>query len=86
MVFRQQGAIDFERMMIDQFDEMLLQSRKWSLVYTIVLHPFVIGHPFRLRALRRALTHIVSHRHDIWMTTPGEVARHFAGVVPSSQA
>jgi len=83
MVFRQQGTLDFERMMIDQFDEMLLQSRKWPLVYTIVLHPFVIGQPYRLRALRRALSHIASHRDELWITTPGEVARHFKSVVPS---
>lgn len=82
MVFRQEGAANFERTMIDQFDEMLLQSRKWPLVYTIVLHPFVIGQPFRLRALRRALAHIADARDDIWITTPGEIARHFASVRP----
>jgi hypothetical protein len=69
-------------MMIDQFDEMLLQSKKWSLVYTIVIHPFIIGQPFRLRALRRALTHIAKTRDDLWITTPGGVASHFASVVP----
>jgi hypothetical protein len=74
MVFRQQGAIDFERMMIDQFDEMLLQSKKFPLVYTIVLHPFVIGQPFRLRALRRALAYISARRDEVWITTPGKVA------------
>ena len=74
MVFRQQGAIDFERMMIDQFDEMLLQSKKFPLFYTIVLHPFIIGQPFRLRALRRALTHISARRDEVWITTPGGVA------------
>jgi allantoinase len=83
MVFRQQGSIDFERMMIDQFDEMLLQSRKWPLVYTMALHPFIIGHPFRLRALRRALAHITAHRDEIWITTPGQVATHFAGLHPA---
>jgi hypothetical protein len=46
-----------ERMMIDQFDEMLVQSKKWPLVCTIVIHPFIIGYPFRLRALRRG-THL----------------------------
>lgn len=71
MVFRQQGALDFERMMIDQFDEMLLQSAKWPLVYTIVLHPFIIGQPFRLRALRRALHHIATRRDDLWTTDRG---------------
>ena len=74
MVFRQQGTLDFERMMIDQFDEMLLQSAKWPLVYTIVLHPFVIGQPFRLRALRRAFAHMMMKRDDLWLTTPGLVA------------
>ncbi|MGN6765877.1 MAG: polysaccharide deacetylase family protein [Rhizobiaceae bacterium] len=83
MVFRQESAMSFERMMIDQFDEMLLQSRKYPLVYTIVLHPFVIGMPFRLRALRRALSHITKHRSDIWAATPGRVAEHFAKVCPA---
>jgi allantoinase len=83
MIFRQEGAADFEKMMIDQFDEMLLQSRKWPLVYTIVLHPFVIGQPFRLRALRRAFEHIARHRDAVWLTTPGEVAEHFTAANPA---
>lgn len=85
MVFRQQGASDFERMMIDQFDEMLLQSEKWPLVYTIVLHPFVIGQPYRLRALRRALTHIRAFEDRVWITTPGVIAAHFAVIRPAPQ-
>jgi allantoinase len=86
MVFRQESAMSFERMMIDQFDEMLLQSRKRSLVFTIVLHPFVIGMPYRLRALRRALTHILQHKQDIWITTPAKVAEHYARVNPPGQS
>ena len=82
MVFRQEGAANFERMAIDQFDEMLLQSQKYPLVYTIVLHPFVIGQPYRLRALRRIFDHIAKARHAAWITTPGEVARHYAALFP----
>ena len=82
MVFRQQSALDFERMMIDQFDEMLIQSEKWPLCYTIVLHPFVIGHPFRVRALRRAFDHIFANRDDLWITTPGGIASHFRSIFP----
>ena len=37
LVFRQQAARDFEDMIVDQFDEMLLQSAKWPLVFTVVL-------------------------------------------------
>ena len=60
--------------MIDHFDEMLHQSRNWPLVYSVALHPFIIGQPFRLRALRRALAHILEHRAEIWLTTPGAIA------------
>jgi hypothetical protein len=73
-------------MMVDQFDEMLLQSERRALVYTVVLHPFVIGQPFRLRAFRRAMEHVLQQRAQLWLTTPGEIARYCAslpeGVVP----
>ncbi len=82
IVFRQEAVASFEKMIIDQFDEMLLQSRKWSLVYSLVIHPFIIGQPFRLRALRRALAHIVKSRDAVWITTPGSVAAHFEKVAP----
>ncbi len=88
MVFRQESAMSFERMIVDQFDEMLLQSRRRPLVFTVVTHPFIIGQPFRLRALRRALEHILRHRDELWLTTVGEVYDHCAnmkpGIVPGS--
>ncbi len=88
MVFRQESAMSFERMIVDQFDEMLHQSRKRPLVFTLVTHPFVFGHPYRLRALRRALTHVMQHREDLWITTVGGVHDHCAGlpagIVPGS--
>jgi hypothetical protein len=78
----------FEEMLIDQFDEMLEQSKKYPLVYSVALHPFVIGQPFRLRALRRALKHIMAHKDALWLTTPGEIARYCEslpkGTVPGS--
>lgn len=76
MVFRQESMMSFERMITDQFDEMLHQSRQRPLVFTLITHPFVIGHPYRLRALRRALNHIMHHRDEIWITTVGGVNDH----------
>ena len=85
-VFRHHTGREFEEMILDHFDEMLVQSRKYPLVFTIVLHPFVIGQPFRLQALRRALTRILEHRDALWLTTPGGIADHIAtlpeGTVP----
>ena len=85
-VFRHHTGREFEEMILDHFNEMLLQSRKYPLVFNIVLHPFVIGQPFRLRALRRALDIILENRDDLWLTTPGSIADHIAslpeGTVP----
>ena len=78
MVYRQHSVSEFERMLIDQFDEMLEQSNKWSLVYSIVLHPYVTGQPHRLRSFRRVLTHIEKYRDQVWITTPGRIADYFA--------
>ncbi|WP_108658335.1 polysaccharide deacetylase family protein [Acuticoccus kandeliae] len=80
MAFRQESAMSFERMIIDQFDEMRLQSAKYPLVFTVILHPFIIGHPYRLRALRRALGHVLAHRDDLWVTTVRGVADYCAGL------
>ena len=89
MITRQHTAVDFEQMIIDQFDEMLRLSEKYPLVLNVSNHPFVIGQPFRLAALRRALAHITKHRDQIWLCQPREIAAHCAslekGIVPGSE-
>jgi allantoinase len=76
LVFRQHSAREFADMMVDQFDEMRQASSKRPLVFTVSVHPFIIGQPFRMHALRRALDHILKHRDELWITTPGEIARY----------
>jgi len=65
-------------MIIDHFDEMLRQSNKYPLVFNIALHPFIVGQPFRLAALRRALEHVLKNREDLWLTTPSGIAEHIS--------
>jgi hypothetical protein len=45
----------------------------------IALHPYIVGQPYRLRHLRRALQHIAAARDrgDIWVTTPGQICAHW---------
>jgi allantoinase len=76
IVGRRVSAADFADMIVDQFDEMLEQSVEQPLVFGLALHPYVIGQPFRIRHLRRALSHIMRHRERIWMTTGGRIAEH----------
>jgi allantoinase len=72
----------FADMIVDNFDEMLELSRDRPLVMGIALHAYLVGQPHRLRHLKRALRHIAAHRHRIWLTTPGGIARHCEALPP----
>jgi allantoinase len=45
-----------------------------------MLHSLVMGQPFRLRAFQPAMEHKLHHREQLWLTTPGEIARYCAGL------
>lgn len=72
---RRMGAGEFADMIIDNYEEMLRQSAGQPLVMGIALHPYIVGQPYRLVHLRRALRHIVEDA-SAWLTTPGAVAAH----------
>jgi len=75
MVARQMDASDFADMIVDNFDEMQRQSAAQPLVMGIALHPYLVGQPYRLRHLRRALQHLKKSRR-VWWTTPGSICAH----------
>jgi peptidoglycan/xylan/chitin deacetylase (PgdA/CDA1 family) len=78
IVGRKDSAAQFADMIIGNFDEMLEQARRQPLVMGIALHPYLVGQPYRLRELRRALAHILARREEIWVTTAGSIAAHAA--------
>ena len=82
IVGRKTGAAEFADMMIDNFDELLDQSARQPLVFGIALHSYIVGQPFRLRHLRRALRHIAQHRDRIWLTTAGAIAQAYTARNP----
>jgi allantoinase len=88
IIHRRDTAEQFCDMIVAGFDEMVEACVSRPLVMTISLHAFVIGQPFRLPYLRKALRHCVEHpkRDRVWWTTPGAVADHCyglpAGIVP----
>jgi peptidoglycan/xylan/chitin deacetylase (PgdA/CDA1 family) len=75
IVARQMDGRDFADMIVDNFDEMLQQSVRQPLVMGIALHPYLVGQPYRLRHLRRALQHVIAAR-TVWLTTPGEICAY----------
>jgi allantoinase len=76
-------------MIIDDFEERLHQLRDGlPQVMGIALHPYLVGQPYRLRQLRRALLHLSARRDVVWITTAGGILDHVlslpAGIVPGS--
>jgi len=82
VVFRHHTAREFADMIVDQFEEMVEQCERMPLVCPIALHTFVVGQPFRLRALRQALRHCMNHplSDRVWFTRPGEIADYCYGL------
>jgi hypothetical protein len=90
IMWRQHNTHEFCDMLVDQFDEMVRQSVHQPLVCCISLHPYIIGQPFRLAAIRRALSHIVNHEHRdrVWFTRAEDIADYCyamePGLIPGS--
>ena len=84
LVWRDHTGREFADMIVDQFEEMLEQSEKQTLVFALALHGFIVGQPFRLRALRQAIKHCVEHkqRDRVWFTSEGEIAKYCIGMKP----
>jgi hypothetical protein len=82
LIHRRNTMPDFADMIVAQFEEMVEQSLDQPLVMTLSLHAFVVGQPFRIGLLRKALTHCVEHAASdrVWWTTPGAVADHCYGL------
>jgi peptidoglycan/xylan/chitin deacetylase (PgdA/CDA1 family) len=84
IIGRRVAASQFADMIVDQFDEMLETSSEEPLVMSVILHAFIAGQPFRLRALRSAFRHIASRADVIWLTQPGAICAHVAATQPSA--
>ena len=67
---------EFYRMCADQFDVLYEEGARSGRVMAIALHPFLIGLPFRIKALEMTLAYITGHK-DVWVTTGDEIARWY---------
>ena len=79
MTYKHLSARDFGDMIVDQFDEMMNECSRRPLVFSLVFHTFIAGQPFRLKPIRSALSHCLSHRHFkelVWVCKPGDIAQY----------
>jgi len=89
-IHRKHSAREFCDMVVDQFEEMIVESARRPLVMNVSIHPYVFGQPYRLQPFRKALQHILAHpqRERVWCCQPREIADHCLtlppGTVPGS--
>ena len=87
---RRHTAQDFTQMVTSHFDEQVRQCAKQPLIFSLAMHTFVVGQPYRLAGLRDILTHITNHAEadKIWYCRPRDIFEHAsglpAGTVPGS--
>ena len=65
---------DFAEMIDDEFADLHAAAPHTPLVMSVVLHSFISGVPFRLRAVGRALERIAA-AEGVWLTTPRQIHR-----------
>ena len=72
--FREPWAMpwDYERMIKASFDVLYREGAASARVMCIALHPFIIGQPNKIDALRGALTYITGH-DKVWLALGSEI-------------
>ena len=63
------------------FDQLYEEGAERAVMMSLGLHLRIIGRPGRIGALDRFMAHVARH-DDVWVTTRGAIARHFARTMP----
>lgn len=71
---RNMNAWDWERTLLDKLEVLIEDSR--SSVMALALHPFIVGHPHRVKYLK-SLLRTIADTKEVWVTTSDEIADHF---------
>jgi peptidoglycan/xylan/chitin deacetylase (PgdA/CDA1 family) len=69
-------AIASPTMVLNEWQEELLGVAEWGGAFNLTMHPQIIGHPARLRMLRR-LIDVIRGLDSAWVATCEEVARYW---------
>ncbi|MBI2934343.1 MAG: polysaccharide deacetylase family protein [Chloroflexi bacterium] len=78
MINDHRTALQFYEMIKDQFDTFYREGQIQGRVMAIALHPFLIGLPYRIGYLDKALQYIRGHE-KVWYATGSEIIDWYAG-------
>ena len=70
-------VMDWAGMAMEAFDVLYEEGAVSGRVFSLNLHPYLTGHPFRLKYVDQVLAHVTSHP-DVWLATGSEIIDHYA--------
>jgi peptidoglycan/xylan/chitin deacetylase (PgdA/CDA1 family) len=68
MLIQHHKAAEYAERAIDQFDQLYADSKHAARVMALVVHPYIMGAPHRLKYYRKALEHVRRHRDVLFLT------------------
>jgi peptidoglycan/xylan/chitin deacetylase (PgdA/CDA1 family) len=69
-------AAHFFTFLNDSVEVLLAEGERWPKMLSVGLHPRIMGHPGRIKALSRLLD-IVADNDHIWLARRADIARHW---------
>jgi allantoinase len=68
MLIQHHKAAEYQDRAIDQFEQLYSDARRSARVMALVVHPYIMGAPHRLKYFRGALAHIREHDDVVFWT------------------
>jgi peptidoglycan/xylan/chitin deacetylase (PgdA/CDA1 family) len=68
MLIQHHKASEYADRAIDQFDQLYADSKDAARVMALVVHPYIMGAPHRLKYYRKALEHVLQKRDVLFWT------------------
>jgi len=68
MLIQHHKAGEYQDRAIDQFEQLYRDARESARVMALVIHPYIMGAPHRLKYFRNALAHIAAHEGVVCWT------------------
>jgi peptidoglycan/xylan/chitin deacetylase (PgdA/CDA1 family) len=80
MLIQHHTASEYRDRAIDQFEQLYSDAHDSARIMAVVVHPYIMGAPHRLRYFREALEHILS-RHGVVFWTGEQIVDWYRGQV-----
>ena len=83
MLIQHHKASEYHDRAIDQFEQMYADVANSARVMAMVVHPYIMGAPHRLKYFRRVLE-VISEKHDVKFWTGAQIADWYRAAGPKA--